>query len=212
MSALAGKPVRCSSCAGTSTAGTTTARPQLMDIRGGVDANGNIVAFEYTDVRHPVLHDAAGRAAGAGEHAAFCDRRGRPSTTTISGTQYNIPNRRVIGKTPAARRTTTSSVVRCGRPTARRPLRLRAADRRARLRGEDGSGRVPAPEHRHDDDRTDVGAALARTCSTNAAKARTGSRKVAASNLSNGQRRHRPRHRVRLLLEHADVLRRRHRG
>ena len=34
---------------------------QLMDVRGGVDAKGKIVASDYDDLRRPVLHDEARR-------------------------------------------------------------------------------------------------------------------------------------------------------
>ena len=68
---------RSSSCAGTSTAGTTTARRMLIDIRGGVDANGKIVATRL----HP-------RSGSVGDH-------GRPPELQIglpeAGVTYGRP-------------------------------------------------------------------------------------------------------------------------
>jgi CO/xanthine dehydrogenase Mo-binding subunit len=71
---------------------------QLMDIRGGVDANGKIVAFEYTHFGIPgisqTLDDPTRQQVGVPLPAPGLG----PVDTTNSGTQYNIPNRRVIAK------------------------------------------------------------------------------------------------------------------
>ena len=68
--------------------------------------------------------------------------------TTISGTQYSIPNRRVIGKTLPLENNYFKVDVPAGAERAADGVRRRADDRRARPRGEHGPGRVPAPEHR----------------------------------------------------------------
>ena len=70
--------------------------------------------------------------------------------TSNSGTQYNIPNRRVVSKSlPLFDNYFKTSSLRA--PQAPQTvLRLRADDRRARARSEHGPVPVPAPEH-HDD-------------------------------------------------------------
>jgi CO/xanthine dehydrogenase Mo-binding subunit len=68
----------------------------LWDVAGGVDASGNIVAFDatstgmaaYSKTPSEVMVGQPIPATGSG-----------PADTTYSGTQYNIPNRRIIGKT-----------------------------------------------------------------------------------------------------------------
>ena len=96
MSALAGKPVRLQFMRW-DTHGWGNYGPAVMvDIRAGVDANGNLTAFEFTDFTHPLLLDAGRRAAG--DRAPRRSRPPAPSRLTISGSQYSIPNRKVIGK------------------------------------------------------------------------------------------------------------------
>jgi CO/xanthine dehydrogenase Mo-binding subunit len=68
---------------------------QMVDIRAAADGKGNVTAFEFTDFGIPywttppteqqVVQAPAYATAGRAE-------------TTISGSQYSIPNRRVIGK------------------------------------------------------------------------------------------------------------------
>ena len=58
MSPLAGKPVRLQFMRWDEHGWDNYGPAQLTDIRGGVDASGNIIAFEFTRLRHPVLHDA----------------------------------------------------------------------------------------------------------------------------------------------------------
>jgi nicotinate dehydrogenase subunit B len=68
----------------------------LWDVKGGVDASGNLVAWDATSTGMGSYTKTPSEAAvgqpiptpGAG-----------PADTTYSGTQYNIPNRRIIGKT-----------------------------------------------------------------------------------------------------------------
>ena len=50
LSAAADSPCACNGCARTSTAGIPRVRPQLLDLRGGIDAQGHIVAWEDGDV------------------------------------------------------------------------------------------------------------------------------------------------------------------
>jgi CO/xanthine dehydrogenase Mo-binding subunit len=96
MSALAGKPVRLQFMRW-DTHGWGNYSPQLLaDVRGGVDAAGNLVAMEYTGFGHagystdPTMQQVTGTAA-FGTTGAL--------DSNITGPQYNIPNRRNIGKT-----------------------------------------------------------------------------------------------------------------
>ena len=213
MSQLAGAPVRLQFMRWDEHGWDNYGPAQMTDIRGGVDANGKIVAFEFTALRHPVLLDAADAAAGRlGDASRARDRTRRAPTRTISGTQYNIPNRRVIGKTLPLAEQLLQDVVAAGAARPADGVRRRADDRRARVRGEDGPVRVPAQEHRHDDDRPDVGAALEERARRRRRSSRTGSRRSPrrtsrAADVVKGRG-----HRARQLRGHEAVLRRRHRG
>jgi len=68
---------------------------QLTDVRGAVDASGNLVAFEYTQFGIPYFttNQSQQQVTGQAQYATA-----GPLDTTISGTQYSIPNRTVIGK------------------------------------------------------------------------------------------------------------------
>ena len=104
-------------------------------------------------------------------HPARHARARARSTRTNSGTQYDIPNRRVIGKSlPLLNNYFKTSTMRAPQAPQTR-LRLGAVDRRARLRGEDGPVRVPPPEHQHDRPEP-----LARRARRRRASSRTGSR------------------------------------
>ena len=96
MSALVGKPVRLQLMRWDEHGWSHYGPAQLTDVRGGVDASGNLVAFEYTAFGIPYFTTNHTPAAG---HRDGRVRDGRVrSTPTISGTQYNVPNRTVIGK------------------------------------------------------------------------------------------------------------------
>jgi CO/xanthine dehydrogenase Mo-binding subunit len=95
MSALTGKPVRMQFMRWDEHGWGNYGPAQLDDVRGAVDANGNLVAFEFTGfgigniTTYASEQQVTGLFAPAGEG---------PLDTTISGTQYNIANRKVIGK------------------------------------------------------------------------------------------------------------------
>ncbi len=95
MSALTGKPVRLQLMRWDEHGWSHYGPAQITDVRGGVDANGNLVAFEYTALAIPYFttnhtqQQITGTAAFA--TAGFQD-------TVISGSQYNVANRTVIGK------------------------------------------------------------------------------------------------------------------
>jgi nicotinate dehydrogenase subunit B len=95
MSALVGKPVRLQFMRW-DTHGWGNYSPQLLaDVRGAVDAKGSLVAMEYTGFGHagystdPTMQQVTGTAA-FGTTGAL--------DSNITGPQYNIPNRRNIGK------------------------------------------------------------------------------------------------------------------
>ena len=96
MSQLAGAPVRLQFMRWDEHGWDNYGPPQMTDVRGGVDANGNLVATEHDDLDRPVVHDQAARG-DARLPAAVLDV-GATSTRRTTGTQYNLRNRRVIGK------------------------------------------------------------------------------------------------------------------
>ena len=146
MSQLAGKPVRLQFMRWDEHGWDNYGPAQMMDIRGGVDANGNIVATEFTHFAIPCYGDRS-RAAGAGRR-----RPARSGSTCIDATQQRraVQHPEPAGdrqELPLENQLLQESFLRA--PNAPQSVfAVRAADRRARVRGEDGPGRVPAPEHR----------------------------------------------------------------
>ena len=69
----------------------------MWDVAGGVDASGKIVALDATSFGMGVLQQDADRVAWSAR--PMTTPGNGPADTTYSGTQYNIPNRRIIGKT-----------------------------------------------------------------------------------------------------------------
>jgi CO/xanthine dehydrogenase Mo-binding subunit len=98
MSQLAGAPVRLQFMRWDEHGWDNYGPAQLMDMRGGVDAKGNIVALEYTHFGIPgisqTLDDPTRQQVGVPLPAPGLGT----VDTTNSGTQYNIANRRVIAK------------------------------------------------------------------------------------------------------------------
>jgi len=96
MSALVGKPVRLQLMRWDENGWSHYGPAMLNDVRGAVDANGNIVAFEFTQFGIPYFttnHSQQQLANGAAQYSPTGGL-----DTTISGAQYNIPNRLAIGK------------------------------------------------------------------------------------------------------------------
>jgi len=95
MSALTGKPVRVQFMRWDEHGYDNYGPAQLTDIRAGIDAKGNIVAFEYSALGIPYMTtQPTEQQLGTTPQFATVG----PLDTTISGTQYNIPNWRLIGK------------------------------------------------------------------------------------------------------------------
>jgi nicotinate dehydrogenase subunit B len=95
LSAVVGKPVRLQFMRWDEHGWDNYGPAQMLDIRAGIDAKGNITAFEFTDfgipywTTQPPEQQINGKAVFATSgHVEL----------TISGSQYSIPNRRVIGK------------------------------------------------------------------------------------------------------------------
>ena len=95
MSALAGKPVRLQLMRWDEHGWSHYGPAQLSDVRGGVDASGNLVALEFTALGIPYFSTGPNQQQVTGT-AAFATNG--PLDTTISGTQYDVRNRKVIGK------------------------------------------------------------------------------------------------------------------
>ena len=207
MSQLAGAPVRLQFMRWDEHGWDNYGPAQLADIRGGVDANGKIVAYRVHGLRRwpriatSTTDDAAGR------HRRSPHRAGRASTRRNSGTQYDIPNRRVIGKSlPLFNNYFKTSTLRAPQAPQTR-FALGAVDRRARLRGEDGPVPVPPAEHHARPTRT-----AGVTCSSASRSSRTGSRRWPPRTCRTRNVVTRPRHRARQLRGLAGRRRRRHRG
>jgi CO/xanthine dehydrogenase Mo-binding subunit len=95
MSALTGKPVRLQLMRWDENGWSHYGPAQLTDVRGAVDSSGNIVAFEYTQFGIPYFTTNHSQQQVTGQ-AVYATSGGLD--TTISGSQYNIPNRKAIGK------------------------------------------------------------------------------------------------------------------
>ena len=95
MSALTGKPVRLQFMRWDEHGWDNYGPAQMSDIRAGVDAKGNLTALEFTHFGIPYYSTQSAEQQVTGS-AAFATN-GR-AEGTISGQQYNIPNRKVVGK------------------------------------------------------------------------------------------------------------------
>jgi nicotinate dehydrogenase subunit B len=95
LSALTGKPVRLQWMRWDEHGYDNYGPAQLTDIRAGIDSKGMITAFEFTGIGIPYwTTPTAGQQVGIQPVFATTG----PLDTTISGTQYNIPNWRLVGK------------------------------------------------------------------------------------------------------------------
>jgi CO/xanthine dehydrogenase Mo-binding subunit len=98
LSQLAGAPVRLQFMRWDEHGWDNYGPAQLMDISGGVDASGNLVALQYTQYAIPgisqTLDDPTRQQVGIPLPPPGIGG----ADTSNSGTQYNIPNRRIISK------------------------------------------------------------------------------------------------------------------
>jgi CO/xanthine dehydrogenase Mo-binding subunit len=95
MSQLTGRPVRMQFMRWDEHGWDNYGPPQIMDIKGGVDAAGKLVATDTTIFGVPYYKTKPAEAL-VGYEQEF-NAVARPDTTN-SGTQYNLANRRVVGK------------------------------------------------------------------------------------------------------------------
>ena len=122
MSQLAGAPVRLQFMRWDEHGWDNYSPAVLADLRGGVDANGKLVAFDYTAFGIPEMSMTAGPTSQHVGIPLLPPGLGSASVAN-SGTQYDIPNRRV-----------TASRCRCSTRSSRRPRCARRARRRRRSR------------------------------------------------------------------------------
>ena len=182
MSAIIGKPVRLQFMRWDEHGWDNYGPAQMTDIRAGADANGNITAFEFTHFGIPYCSTQPAQQqviAGRRQFPTLATQyaaQGR-AEGTISGAQYAIPNWRVDREEPAAAEQLLQRVVPAGAGQPAVGVRGRAGRRRAGLHGEDGSGRVPAPERRHDDEPAGRRAAVEERAHRRRRRTRTGSRR-----------------------------------
>jgi CO/xanthine dehydrogenase Mo-binding subunit len=96
MSQIVGKPVRVMKMRWDEHGWDTFGAAHLVDMRGGVDANGNIVAYEYTSYASQYTSDGIlGEQLGGSYPALGLG----PLETSANGVQYELPNWRVLWKT-----------------------------------------------------------------------------------------------------------------
>jgi CO/xanthine dehydrogenase Mo-binding subunit len=95
MSALVGKPVRVQFMRWDEHGWDNYGPAQMTDIRAAADAKGNIVAFEFTALGIPYWTTPATEQQVGGKPVFSALSH---VDATISGEQYNLTNRRVIGK------------------------------------------------------------------------------------------------------------------
>jgi nicotinate dehydrogenase subunit B len=123
MSQAVGKPVRVQSMRWDENGYSPFAQSNVVDVQAGLDASGNLVAYDYQSIMMPFSNNptpASIQIGGAvpADSASFASVRGAPDASGIninnppapgarietfsSGDQYapNIPHRRVTGKVP----------------------------------------------------------------------------------------------------------------
>jgi nicotinate dehydrogenase subunit B len=94
ISALTGKPVRLQFMRWDEHGWGNYGPAQLTDVRGGVDASGKLVAFEFTSLGIPShsTHAAQQQVTGAAQFSTS------GPLIVKDGLQYNIPNHKLVGK------------------------------------------------------------------------------------------------------------------
>jgi len=102
MSQLAGAPVRVQFMRWDEHGWDNYGPAQMMDIRGGIDANGNLVATDSTifGIPYYTTNPPEAMTGTSLQYTGATQSFGAAGSfdTTNTGTQYNLPNRRVIGK------------------------------------------------------------------------------------------------------------------
>jgi nicotinate dehydrogenase subunit B len=202
MSVLTGKPVRLQFMRWDEHGWDNYGPAVMIDVRAGVDSKGNLIAYEQTDFGIPYYSTPAAQQQVTGT-AAF-STSGR-AETTLSGTQYDIANRRVVGKSlPLENNYFKVTFLRAPNAPQAAFASEQAVDELAYMAGMDP---VAFRLQNVATTKTDPSQRW-KNVLTNVAKDANWQAKVAASNLSSanvvtgrGARR-----RIRVLLEHDDVL------
>ena len=101
MSKAVGKPVRVQYMRWDEHGWDNYGPATMWDVRGGVDASGKIVALDATSfgMASYTVTPAESMTSSVTGIALPTGTGNGPADTTYSGTQYDIPNRRIIGKT-----------------------------------------------------------------------------------------------------------------
>jgi CO/xanthine dehydrogenase Mo-binding subunit len=99
LSQLAGAPVRLQFMRWDEHGWDNFGPPLLADIRGAVDAKGNIVSYSMTQFMPPGISQTADNPTRQHVGLPIGPLGLGALDTTNSGTQYNLPNRTVVGKT-----------------------------------------------------------------------------------------------------------------
>ena len=116
-----------------------------MDIRAGIDAKGNLVAFDFTHF-YPQYWSNSVQTNAELSGTPLPAVPSYPSGNFWPAPMYELPNARYLVKSvPLVGNWIKVYWMRGGQRPARH-VRRRAGDRRAGVRGEDGPGRVPDPE------------------------------------------------------------------
>ena len=90
-----------------------------MDMRGGIDANGNIVAYDYVMLGQPG-NLARPRPRELTGHAVPDSRARSTPNTPNTAPMYDIPNKRLTGEDDRRCSTATSRTARCATRRGRR--------------------------------------------------------------------------------------------
>jgi nicotinate dehydrogenase subunit B len=98
LSQLAGAPVRLQFMRWDEHGWDNFGPPQLADLRGAVDSSGKIIAYEMTQFMPPGISQTADNPTRQHVGLPIGPLGLGALDTTNSGTQYDLPNRRVIGK------------------------------------------------------------------------------------------------------------------
>jgi len=99
MSQLAGAPVRLQFMRWDEHGWDNFGPPLMADMRGAVDASGKILAYEYTGFSPPGISQTADNPVRQHVGLPIGPLGAGALDTTNSGTQYDLTNRRIIGKT-----------------------------------------------------------------------------------------------------------------
>ena len=148
MSQAVGAPVRVQLMRWDEIGWGSTSPPSLMDVRAGVDAKGNLVALRLGPLLSAVQERLVQTNAELTGTPLPARRSIARAATSWPTPMYSVPNSRYLLKSLPLKDNWIKAHWMRGRQRPARDVRRRAGDRRARVRGEDGSGRVPDPERR----------------------------------------------------------------